>query len=123
MLVYFDPSGRKLREEFDHDFDGVTDLRSFYDDGQLVRQELDVNYDGTPDLVEHFENGRRVRVEKLLQLPRPLPPLPGSTGEEQPRAGSTPGSQPAEATPATAPAPANSASPATATAPGVPATP
>ena len=123
MLVYFDQSGRKLREEFDHDFDGVTDLRSFYDDGQLVRQELDVNYDGTPDLVEHFENGRRVRVEKLLQLPRPLPPLPGSAGEEQPRAGSAPSSQPAEAAPATAPAPANPASPATTTAPGVPATP
>lgn len=123
LLVYFDPSGRKLREEFDHDFDGVTDLRSFYDDGQLVRQELDVNYDGTPDLVEHFENGRRVRVEKLLQLPRPLPPLPGSAGEEQARAGSASTSPPAEAAPATSAAPANPAVPAMTTAPGVPAAP
>lgn len=123
MLVYFDQSGRKLREEFDHDFDGVTDLRSFYDDGQLVRQELDVNYDGTPDLVEHFENGRRVRVEKLLQLPRPLPPLPGSSSEEQPRASSLAPSQPAEAAPATAAAPTNPAVQATATSPGGTASP
>lgn len=71
LLVYYDPLGRKQREEFDHDFDGVADLMAFYQEGQLVRQELDVNYDGLLDLVEHYENGRRVRVEKKLPSPRP----------------------------------------------------
>lgn len=69
MLVYYDGHGRKLREEFDHDFDGLADMKSFYEVGQLVRQELDVDFDGKPDLVEHFENGKRVRLEKFLALP------------------------------------------------------
>lgn len=74
LLVYYDPIGRKQREEFDHDFDGVADLMAFYQEGQLVRQELDVNYDGLLDLVEHYENGRRVRVEKRLPGPRAAAP-------------------------------------------------
>ncbi len=69
MLVYYDGHGRKLREEFDHDFDGLADMKSYYELGQLVRQELDVDFDGKPDLVEHFENGKRVRLEKFLALP------------------------------------------------------
>lgn len=65
MLVYYLSDGRKQREEFDHDYDGMADVKSYYEQGQLVRQELDVNYDGKPDLVQHFEGGRIVRTEKL----------------------------------------------------------
>lgn len=74
MLVYYDDHGRKLREEFDHDFDGVADMKSYYELGQLARQELDVDFDGKPDLVEHFENGKRVRLEKFLALPPAVTP-------------------------------------------------
>lgn len=77
MLVYFDSHGRKLREEFDHDFDGLADMKSYYEGGQLVRQELDVDFDGKPDLVEHFENGKRVRLEKFL-APPPVVPAPAA---------------------------------------------
>jgi hypothetical protein len=65
MLVYYDAEGRKLREEIDHDHDGVADVQGFYEQGRLVRQELDTNSDGKADLVQHFENGRLQRVEKL----------------------------------------------------------
>ncbi|HMY58349.1 MAG TPA: hypothetical protein PK472_08850, partial [Pseudomonadota bacterium] len=37
MLVYLDKFGRKLREEFDHDKDGVADQKSHYEAGVLVR--------------------------------------------------------------------------------------
>lgn len=67
MLVFFLPDGRKLREEFDHDYDGTADVKSYYEGGQLVRQELDVNYDGKPDLLQHFEGGRLSRTEKLWE--------------------------------------------------------
>lgn len=67
MLVYYLPDGRKQREEFDHDYDGVPDVTSYYEAGALVRQELDVNYDGKPDLLQHFENGRLTRTERLWE--------------------------------------------------------
>lgn len=63
-LVYYDPSGRKLREEFDQDYDGRADLKAYYEEGRLARQELDVNADGKADLIQHFEQGRMVRVDK-----------------------------------------------------------
>ena len=93
MLVYYDGRGRKLREEFDHDFDGLADMKSYYEGGQLVRQELDVDFDGKPDLVEYFEGGKRVRLEKLLALPPTVPDpgkaaAPGAVGAlGQPSAG------------------------------------
>lgn len=65
MLVFFAADGKKLREEFDQDYDGLADVKSFYEDGVLVRQELDINYDGKADLVQTMESGKVVRVEKL----------------------------------------------------------
>jgi hypothetical protein len=95
LLVYYEPDGRKQREEFDHDYDGVVDVKAFYEQGKLVRQELDVNHDGKADLVQYYEGGKQVRVEKLLPgtegdkptaadkpaatdkpAEKPLPPLP-----------------------------------------------
>lgn len=67
LLVFYLPDGRKLREEFDHDYDGVADVKSYYEGGVLVRQELDVNYDGKPDLLQHYEGGRLARTEKLWE--------------------------------------------------------
>lgn len=95
VLVHYDPQGRKQREEFDHDFDGVADLLAFYQEGQLARQELDVNYDGTFDVIEHYEGGRRVRVEKKPLPTPPAAPVPVPT--------------PSTAPPASPPAPAASA--------------
>jgi hypothetical protein len=118
MLVYYDGRGRKLREEFDHDFDGLADMKSYYEGGQLVRQELDVDFDGKPDLVEYFEGGKRVRLEKLLALPPVVPAsdkagLPGKdpVGPEAsggaPPAGGSPTAVPTapDLTPTPAPAP------------------
>ena len=74
-LVYFDDSGRKQREELDQDYDGVADIKSYYEQGHLVRQERDVDNDGRPDLVEYYEQGRVVRIEKLPQAAdRKTPP-------------------------------------------------
>lgn len=67
MLVYYLPDGRKGREEFDHDYDGIPDVTSYYESGVLVRQELDVNFDGKPDLLQHFESGRLTRTERLWE--------------------------------------------------------
>lgn len=67
MLVFYLPDGRKGREEFDHDYDGIPDVKSYYEAGVLVRQELDVNFDGKPDLLQHFENGRITRTERLWE--------------------------------------------------------
>jgi hypothetical protein len=67
LLVFYLPDGRRLREEFDHDYDGTADVKSYYEGGQLVRQELDVNYDGKPDLLQHYEGGRLARTEKLWE--------------------------------------------------------
>lgn len=87
MLVYYDPEGRKLREEFDQDYDGIADVKSFYEQGQLVRQELDHNHDGKPDVVQYYEGGKLVRVDKpsLLGEPATAPTAPGA---DQPKAGS-----------------------------------
>jgi hypothetical protein len=69
VLVYYDAEGRKLREEFDHDFDGIADVKSFYEQGKLVRQELDLNHDGKPDVLQHFEAGKLVRSERIEAEP------------------------------------------------------
>jgi hypothetical protein len=84
MLVFYLPDGRKQREEFDHDYDGVPDVKSYYEAGVLVRQELDVNFDGKPDLLQHFENGRLTRTERLWESKpdaEPPPSKPESSGE------------------------------------------
>jgi hypothetical protein len=65
VLVYYDSEGRKQREEFDHDFDGLADVKSFYEQGRLVRQDIDLNHDGKADLVQYFDGGKVVRVEQL----------------------------------------------------------
>ncbi len=67
MLLYLDKFGRKLREEFDHDKDGVADQKSHYEGGQLVRDELDSDSDGKIDLIEHFQDGKRVRIERVAK--------------------------------------------------------
>ncbi len=110
MLVYYDSHGRKLREEFDHDFDGLADMKSYYELGQLVRQELDVDFDGKPDLVEYFENGKRVRLEKFLALPPAVaaPSAPDSPSSTSPSA--APGISPSAA-PSSSPGTAPSSSP------------
>lgn len=126
VLVFYDPLGRKQREEFDQDFDGVADVIAIYQEGQLVRQELDADYDGTLDLVEHYEGGRRVRVEKKQPEPRPsatsatsatLPDAssPGSPTGATPPAGTTPTG--AAANTAGAPSPPAPEAPARGTAP------
>ncbi len=65
MLVYYDLDGRKQREEFDHDYDGIADVKSFYEAGRLVRQELDINHDGKADMVQYFAGDKLLRVERL----------------------------------------------------------
>jgi hypothetical protein len=127
MLVFFDSRGRKLREEFDHDFDGLADMKSYYEGGQLVRQELDVDFDGKPDVVEYYEGGRRVRVEKLLTLPPAVaasaPAEPAAGGPA--RSGSAGATGPTGSTGATGTGPASSwqAPPSLPAPPVAPATP
>ncbi len=69
MLVYYDVRGHKQREEFDHDFDGLADMKSFYEGGVLARQELDIDFDDKTDLMKYIENGKRVRLEKIAAAP------------------------------------------------------
>lgn len=93
ILVYFDADGRKVREEFDHDYDGVADVKSFYTDGKLSRQEIDVNHDGKADLVQYVENGKVVRTEKLL--PEAEAEKPAADKEKAPAEGAkTPTAEP-----------------------------
>lgn len=115
MLVYFDSHGRKLREEFDHDFDGLADMKSYYEGGQLVRQELDVDFDGKPDLVEHFEGGKRVRLEKFIAAPPAAPApsgAPASGGAATAGGAAAIGGVPAGTAPAAGTAPSDGAAPA-----------
>lgn len=130
VLVFYDPLGRKQREEFDQDFDGVADVIAIYQEGQLVRQELDADYDGTLDLVEHYEGGRRVRVEKKQPEPRPSAtsatstpsaPTPDAPGPGSPTGATAPtGTTPPAGTSATGAA-ANTAGSASPPAPEAPA--
>ena len=119
MLVYFDSHGRKLREEFDHDFDGLADMKSYYEGGQLVRQELDVDFDGKPDLVEHFEGGKRVRLEKFIAAP---PTAPAASGAPASGGAAAAGGAAAGTAPVAGTAPADGAAPA-GPLPGVTSTP
>lgn len=66
MLLYLDKYGRKLREEFDHDKDGVADQKSHYEAGVMVRDEHDSDSDGKIDLIEHYQDGKRVRLERVI---------------------------------------------------------
>ena len=69
MLVYLDKFGRKLREEFDHDKDGLADQKSYYEAGVMVRDEHDSDSDGKIDLIEHYQDGKRVRLERVSVAP------------------------------------------------------
>ena len=102
VLLYLDKYGRKLREEFDHDKDGVADQKSFYEAGVLVRDEHDKDSDGKIDLIEHFADGKRVRIERVSPAPdkssSAASPTPAPTAA--PTSAPTP---PAAATPAAVP--------------------
>lgn len=69
MLQYLDKFGRKLREEFDHDKDGLADQKSYYEAGVMVRDEHDSDSDGKIDLIEHYQDGKRVRLERVSVAP------------------------------------------------------
>lgn len=96
VLVYYASDGHKHREEFDHDYDGIADVKSFYEQGQMVRQELDLNHDGTADMVQYFADGKMVRTERLMpgsdsDKPTPsnkasLPAAPGAPNSSSERA-------------------------------------
>lgn len=90
MLVYLDKNGRKTREEFDHDKDGVADQKSHYEGGALVRDELDSNSDGKIDIIEHFSDGKRMRVERIVPA---KPAEPSATGTSA-QAGDTASAKP-----------------------------
>lgn len=105
-LVYYDPAGRKLREEFDQDYDGRADLKAYYEEGRLARQELDVNSDGKVDLVQHFEQGRMVRVDKASAAAAlTATGTPAGAGDGKPATGATEEPKAGSGTPATAPPP------------------
>jgi hypothetical protein len=113
VVVYYEPDGRKLREEFDQDYDGIADVKSFYAQGQLVRQELDTNHDGKADVVQYIESGKIIRVERVT--PGAEPEKPAATDANVNRdkaAAATTSSEPAVAAPV-APASAAPASPKT----------
>jgi len=101
MLIYLDKYGRKLREEFDHDKDGVADQKSFYEAGMLVRDELDSDSDGKIDLIEHFQDGKRVRVERVASTP--ATPAPATPAPATPTSTSTTASSPAPLAPPPSP--------------------
>lgn len=70
MLTYFDASGRREREEQDHDYDGVADVKAIFERGRVVRREVDLNSDGQADLVEYLAaDGKVERTEKLAPPP------------------------------------------------------
>ena len=96
MLLYLDKYGRKLREEFDHDKDGVADQKTFYEAGQLVRDEYDSDSDGKIDLIEHFQDGKRVRLERVSATPSAST---ATTGPSDSTAVATPPTVPATVAP------------------------
>lgn len=82
MLLYLDKFGRKLREEFDHDKDGLADHKSYYEAGVMIRDEHDSDSDGKIDLIEHYQDGKRVRLERVMPAPSPSP-APSPTTSSQ----------------------------------------
>jgi len=104
VLLYLDKYGRKLREEFDHDKDGVADQKSFYEAGVLVRDEHDKDSDGKIDLIEHFADGKRVRIERVS----PAPDKSSSAASPSPTPAPA-AATPAAAAPTSAPTPAAAA--------------
>jgi hypothetical protein len=59
--IYFDARGRKEREEFDYDFDGVMDDFVYYSDGVPVREEIDSDSNGKIDIWVYFADGIYIR--------------------------------------------------------------
>lgn len=59
--VIFDTRDRKIREEYDHNYDGAMDTFYFYTSGIFVRQEIDSNYDGKTDIWIFMYKGRYIK--------------------------------------------------------------
>lgn len=64
MWTYYDDQGNVTLEEFDFDFDGRIDARSYYQQGHLVRKELSTSFDGKPDIWEFYEQDKLTRRER-----------------------------------------------------------
>jgi hypothetical protein len=63
IVYHYDDAGVLVLEEFDLDFDGRFEARTFYQSGRRVREEKDMNYDGRVDFTDYYENGKLVRIE------------------------------------------------------------
>jgi hypothetical protein len=64
MWTHHAPTGERVLEEMDLDFDARVDLVSFWGGGKLTRQEVDTDYNGRPDILRYFDNDKLARVER-----------------------------------------------------------
>lgn len=63
VFVYFEDTGRILRDEVDLDFDQRIDIVSYWSNGKVVKQEIDTNSDGLVDRVRYLQNDQPIRLE------------------------------------------------------------
>jgi len=64
----YDGDGHLTEVDRDSNFDGVPDVREYYDRGLLVRRESDRNFNNQIDLIEDFDAGTRQHVRSVVDL-------------------------------------------------------
>lgn len=64
LTTYYDAREEREREAMDLDFDGKVDSVSFYEKGVNVRRERDLNGDGRTDEWAYYERGKLARKER-----------------------------------------------------------
>jgi hypothetical protein len=63
LFVFYEDSGRIVRDEADLDFDKRIDIISLFDKGKVIKQEIDTNSDGLVDRVRYIQNDLPIRTE------------------------------------------------------------
>ena len=64
LWTHYAPSGERVLEEMDLDFDGRVDVVSFWSADKVARQQMDTDFDGRPDVFRYFESDKLSRVER-----------------------------------------------------------
>jgi hypothetical protein len=65
---YYNFKGEVIKDELDLDFDGKIDVTTFYQNEQKVRQEYDFNFDGKPDFWKFYDKNILIRTERDRDL-------------------------------------------------------
>ena len=66
VVRLYDDDGKSLREDVDRNFDGIMDLAVIFQKGVVVTKEYDDDYDGKIDRKTFFDNGKPIRTERDL---------------------------------------------------------